>query len=192
MQNGTLAAIFRPTAKREALVYDLILVIGASIVLAISAQIAIPVPFSPVPITMQTLAVLLTGALLGPQLGTMAVITYLLEGIIGLPVFANAHAGLVTLMGPTGGYLLGFVPAAFVTGYLFEHSNSSSWVKTLVIMTLGTLLIFIYGLAWLAITLADGPILAIGLYPFLPGALLKILLASLFFRSGWRLTGLRR
>ena len=95
MQNQTYAALFRPQYKKEALLYDIILIVSASIFIALSAQLAFNVPFSPVPITGQTFAVVLTGALLGSRRGSLAIIAYLLEGISGLPVFAQAQFGIV-------------------------------------------------------------------------------------------------
>ena len=91
MRSDTLMDVFRPETKNSAFIYDLTLVLGATVFIALSAQVAIPVPFSPVPITGQTLAVLLTGALLGSRLGALAVLLYLLEGSLGLPVFAGAQ-----------------------------------------------------------------------------------------------------
>ena len=192
MQLSTCAAVFRPVEKRDALLYDIMLVIGASIAMALSAQVAVPVPFSPVPITMQTLAVLLTGALLGSRLGSLAVIAYLLEGIAGLPVYANAHAGFIHLIGPTGGYLFGFIPAAYLTGFLAERHGRTSWWITMLIMTAGTGVIFTVGLSWLALIVPGPGLLEIGFYPYLPGALIKIIIASLVFMSGWRLVELKK
>jgi len=192
MMNNSYAAMFRPAARGQALAYDLTLVIGATIAISLCAQLAVPVPFSPVPITMQTLAVLLTGALLGSRLGSLAVLAYLLEGVAGLPVFANAHAGLVHMSGPTGGYLLGFVPAAALTGYLAERRGKTSWMITLSIMTIGTSVIFICGLGWLSFFTTGNELFLLGLYPYLPGAFFKVIIASLLYLSGWQLTDLKK
>jgi biotin transport system substrate-specific component len=185
MQNLTYAAHFRPHIRKEALLYDIILITGASIFIALSAQIAFNIPFSPVPITGQTFAVLLTGALLGSRRGGLAVLAYLLEGISGLPVFAQAQFGLVHLFGPTGGYLIGFVPAAFLTGLLVE----SGWGKTLfgvmTVMTVGTIIIFICGLSGLKLFFGNNNVLHVGLYPYLTGAVIKIALAAFVYRLGW-------
>jgi biotin transport system substrate-specific component len=186
MQNLTYADLFRPGIKREALIYNILLIVGGSIFIALSAQIAIPVPFSPIPITGQTFAIILTGAFLGSRLGGLAVIAYLLEGAAGLPVFAQAHFGIVHLFGPTGGYLLGFVPAAFIVGYLAEHGWGKSFISSLIMMSLGTTVIFVVGLAWLSIALNTENILTLGFYPYLTGALIKILFAALIFNSGWK------
>src|SRR5947209_7735133 len=97
------------------------LVVGFSLLTALSAQVAIPLLWTPVPITLQTFAVLLTGALLGSRLGALAMIAYLIEGASGLPFFALGHFGLATLLGPSGGYLIAFPAAAFITGAFAEH-----------------------------------------------------------------------
>jgi len=186
MQNQTYAAHFRPQIKKEALLYDFILIIGASIFIALSAQIAFAVPFSPVPITGQTFAVLLTGTLLGSRRGSLAVVAYLLEGISGLPVFAQAQFGLVHLFGPTGGYLVGFVPAAFLSGLLVEFGWGKSMFGALGIMMLGTIVIFVCGLSGLKIFFGNNNVLDVGLYPYLPGAVIKVALAAIVYRLGWR------
>ncbi len=185
MQNQTYAAHFRPQIKREAFLYDIVLVIGASIFIALSAQIAFNVPFSPVPITGQTFAVILTGSILGSRRGSLAVIAYLLEGISGLPVFAQAQFGLIHLFGPTGGYLLGFVPAAFICGLLAEFGWGKTIFSVLGMMTVSTMVIFICGLTWLKILFGNNNVLVIGFYPYLSGAVIKIALAAIIFRLGW-------
>lgn len=185
MQNQTYADHFRPQIKREAFLYDMVLVIGASIFIALSAQIAFNVPFSPVPITGQTLAVILTGSILGSRRGSLAVIAYLLEGISGLPVFAQAQFGLIHLLGPTGGYLLGFVPAAFICGLLAEFGWGKTIFSVLGMMTVGTMVIFICGLSWLMIFFGNDNVLVVGFYPYVSGAVIKIVLAAIVFRLGW-------
>jgi len=189
MQNQTYADYFRPQLKKEALLYDIILVIGASIFIALSAQIAFNIPFSPVPITGQTFAVILTGTLLGSRRGGLAVIAYLLEGISGLPVFAQAQFGLMHLFGTTGGYLLGFVPGAFICGLLIENGFGKTILSAIMIMTIGTIIIFIFGLSWLKIIFGNNNVLEIGFYPYLPGAIIKIAIAAIVFRLGWRIIG---
>ena len=184
MQNISYAGMFRPAVRREALIYDLVMVVGASVFIALSAQIAIPVPFSPVPISLQTFAVVLTGAFLGSRLGSLAVVAYLLEGAVGLPVFAQAHFGLIHLAGPTGGYLLGFIPAAYVTGLLAERGNENSLLRAMLIISAGTGIIFICGLTWLSMVLNRSEVLILGFYPYLPGAILKITTAAVIYTWG--------
>jgi biotin transport system substrate-specific component len=185
MQNQTCAAMLRPQIKKEALLYNFILIVGASIFIALSAQIAFNVPFSPVPVTGQTFAVILVGAFLGSRAGSLTIIAYLLEGISGLPVFAQAQFGIVHLFGPTGGYLAGFVPAAFLCGWLVESGWGKSYLSTLGIMTIGTIVIFVCGLTWLKVLTGTENILLIGFYPYITGAIIKIVLATITYRLGW-------
>ena len=189
MQNQTIATHFRSHIKKEVLLYDLFLITGASIFIALSAQIAFTVPFSPVPITGQTFAIVLTGALLGSRRGALAVIVYLLEGISGLPVFAQAQFGLVHLFGPTGGYLVGFIPAAFISGLLAEFGWGRNIYSAIGMMTISTIVIFVFGLSWLKIWFGTNNVLELGFYPYLTGAVIKIMLAAILFRLGWRIIG---
>jgi biotin transport system substrate-specific component len=186
MDNQSYAVSFRPQLKKEALLYDFVLIIGASIFIAVSAQIAFNVPFSPVPVTGQTFAVILTGALLGSRRGSLAVITYLFEGISGLPVFAHAQFGLIHLFGPTGGYLIGFIPAAFICGFLVENGWGKTFLSSTGIMFVGTIVIFISGLTWLKIFVGNENIWVMGFYPYLTGAVIKIVLAASIYRLSWQ------
>jgi biotin transport system substrate-specific component len=184
----TYADILRPSTRQKALVYDAALIIGGSLFIALCARITIPLPFSPVPITGQTLAVLLTGMLLGSQRGGMALLAYLAEGALGLPVFAvGSTAGLARLAGPTGGYLLGFVAAAYVTGLLAQRGWDRKMGTTLLAMLLGNAVIYAFGLPWLALFVGIKGAPPLGLYPFIAGDLLKAALATALLPSGWRL-----
>ena len=116
----TYADILRPQGRIGSLVYDCFLVLAGSVLIALSAKVAIPVPFSPVPVTGQTFTVLMIGALYGSGRGVLTVLAYMAEGISGMPVFTGAGAGLAYLMGPTGGYIAGFAAAAGITGLLAE------------------------------------------------------------------------
>ena len=183
----TFADALQPSAVRQrvALLYDLALIGGGSLFVALAAQIAIPLPFSPVPITGQTLAVLLVGALLGSRRGACSLLLYLMEGAAGLPVFATGTGGLTRLLGPTGGYLVGFVAAAYVTGWLAEHQWDREVLSNALAMFLGNVVIYVFGLPWLACFVGAGRALALGLYPFIAGDLLKLALATVSLPSGW-------
>lgn len=183
------ADVLRPSMRRYALFYDVALVIGGSLLIALCAQIAIPLPFSPVPITGQTLAVLLIGALLGSQRGGLCLLAYLVEGTAGLPVFAGGKAGLAHLLGPTGGYLVGFIAAAHITGLLAERGWDRRMGTTLLAMLLGNAAIYALGLLWLARFVGGERVLASGLLPFIPGDLLKLILGTMFLPSKWKLLG---
>ena len=186
------ADLLRPTMRRSALLYDAALVLGASLVIALSAQVAIQLPFSPVPITGQTMAVLLVGALLGSRRGALAVLAYIAEGLAGLPVFAGGAAGLARLFGPTGGYLVGFVAAAFLVGWLAERGWDRRFGTTLAAMTLGNLVIYGVGAVWLAVFVGGlSRAWSLGVLPFLPGDAIKIVLAAVLLPGGWKLLGMR-
>jgi len=151
---------------------------AGSLLLALLARLSIPVPFSPVPITGQTFGILFLGAVLGSRIGTLSVIMYISEGLMGLPVFAGGTMGFLYLLGPTGGYLIGFIPAVYLVGYLSEQSWINSFTSAFFTMTIGTSVIFIFGISWLAVTAGLGTALLIGLYPYIPGTIIKIVLAT--------------
>lgn len=165
---------------------NLALIVGASLVTALAAQIEIRVPWSPVPITGQTFAVLLSGAVLGARRAFIAQLLYLAEGASGLPVFAGGAFGLVKFAGPTGGYLLAFPFAAAVTGALAERGWDRQFFTMLTAMLLGSVVIFASGLAVLSRFVPADQLLGAGLLPFLPGDLIKSSLAALAFPAAWR------
>lgn len=190
LTNAAYADIFRPTAKVKAVIYDVVLIVSGSLVIALSAQVAIGWP---VPITAQTFAVLMIAALLGSKRATISVLTYIVEGLVGLPVFAHGKVGLAALSSPTGGYIIGFVAAAYVVGLLAEHGWDRKITTTIFAMTLGNICIYAFGLGWLFILVSLGKqtfiqsILAVGLYPFIFGDLIKIALAAALLPAGWKL-----
>lgn len=183
----TLADVFRPATRSGARSYDLILVLIGSLFVALCAQLEIRNGF--VPFTGQTFGVLLVGALLGARRGAAALVAYLVEGAAGAPVFAGGAFGFVHLLGPTGGFLISFVPAAFLTGFLAERGWDRRVLSTVLMMMLSTALIFAIGLPWLAVVV--GPRLAFtgAMLPFIPAALIKIALAAALLPVGWRLLG---
>ncbi len=170
------------------LVADTLLVVLGSLFVALSAQISISLlPFSPVPITGQTLGVLLVGSLLGPRLGLFSLLLYLVEGAIGLPFFAGGTAGFARLIGPTGGYLISFPLAAALTGWLATRGWDRNVFKTVVAMVLASLLIYLIGATWLAFYIGPENALVKGVLPFLPGDALKIALAAVALPGGWQI-----
>jgi biotin transport system substrate-specific component len=148
--------------------------------LALSAKINLPLPY--VPMTLQTLVVLMIGAAYGWRLGTATVIAYLAEGAIGLPVFAGPVGGLAPLLGPTAGYLAGFVAAAFITGWLSERGWDRSVPRLFVAMGFGHIVILAAGFAWLAFGMKLGVEKAwlVGIVPFVAASVIKNALGAAF------------
>jgi biotin transport system substrate-specific component len=163
------------------------LVFAFSLLVALSAQIVIPV--GPVPITAQTFTVLLTGALLGSRLGAMAIIVYLMEGTLGLPFFYGGSSGPAHLLGPTGGYLIAFPAAAFITGAFAEHGWDKRVSTAVAAMALGSVVIMLSGWAWFALVTNTSLSTAfqITVLKFIPGDIIKIVLAAAVLPTGWKL-----
>ena len=169
-----------------------LLVVGASLLTGLAAQAEIRLPFTPVPVTGQTFAVLLTGAALGWRRGFLAQILYLAQGASGLPMFAGGAAGIACLLGPTGGYLLAFPFAAALTGFLAERAWDRRFLTMLGVMLLGSSVIFALGAAGLARFVPPSRVFATGVLPFIPGDLVKSALAALALPGAWRLLARRR
>jgi len=187
------ADVLRPAVRRSAWLYDAALVLGGSWLIALSARIAVPLPWSPVPVTGQTLAVLLVAALLGSRRGALAVLATIAQGVAGLPVFAGGGAGPAWLLGPTGGYLLGFVLAAALVGHLAERGWDRHMAGAALAMVVGNVVIYLTGMAWLTQFVGSlEKAWAAGVLPFLVGDLFKIVLAMLLLPAGWRLLGHRQ
>jgi biotin transport system substrate-specific component len=167
---------------------DLALVLLGALATALLARMEIPL--EPVPITGQTLGVLLTGALLGSRRGAASLGAYLLLGAAGLPMWAGGSAGMARLLGPTGGYLLGFVPAAWCVGWLSERGWDRRVWSTVLAMALGTAVIHLCGVLWLSQFVGWPRVFHVGVLPFLPGDAMKIVLAALALPSGWALARL--
>ncbi len=183
----TVADSFRPAAKSYALIYDTGCILAGTLFIASSARGAIPLPFSPVPITAQTLAVLLIAVLLGSRRASLCALTYLAEGAVGYPVFARGAAGVAHLLGPTGGYLFGFVAAAYAVGLLAERDWDSRYSTAFLAMLAGNVIIYLFGLPWLAVFVGWERTLALGLLPFIPGDIAKLLVATALLPWGRRL-----
>jgi len=168
---------------------DALLVLAFSLLTALSAQVAVPLPFSPVPLTGQTFGVLLSGALLGPRLGAMAMLLYLAEGGLGLPFFAGGAAGPAHLLGPTAGYLLSYPLAAGLVGWLAVRGWDRRPLTMLAAMLLGSLVIYALGAAFLSRFVGAHHALWMGVLPFLPGDVIKALLAAGLLPLGWKWIG---
>lgn len=183
MQNEktTIPSFIRASVRGHALLRDVLIIVAASLVIAIAAQVSVPIPFSPVPMTLQPMAILLVGAVLGSVRGAAAAALYLLEGATGLPVFAQGKGGVFWLIaGPTAGYLISYPLVAYVTGWLSEHGWARSPLRTIPMMVVGITMIHLGGWSWLSSVIGLGPAeaFAVGTAPFLAGDLVKIAIAA--------------
>ena len=169
------------------------LILAGTILIALSAQVVIPVPGSPVPITGQTFGVLLSAGALGFRRGIAATVLYVLIGIVGLPAFAHGSHGVEVVTGATGGYLIGFIAAAAVIGRLAELGWDRNLVGAVGAMLIGSVLIYAFGLPWLAYVahLDATTTLQEGLYPYIPGDVAKLALAAVAFPAAWWVVGRR-
>ena len=168
------------------------LVVAFSLFVGLSALVAVPLPFTPVPVTLQTFAVLLTGALLGPRLGALALMAYLLEGAAGAPFFAGGSGGALYLATtPTLGYLLAYPAAAYLTGLLAERGWDRRFTSAAAAMALGSAVILFGGWAGLLRFQPPARAFALGVAPFLVGDAVKIALAAGLLPAGWALVGRR-
>lgn len=183
-------AIGRPTlADRlfaRGVVMDIVLIAAGAALTAIAAQVQ--VPLWPVPITGQTLAVLLVGSSLGALRGTLSMVLYAVLGMVGLPVFSDASSGMSVILGPTGGYIVGFVFAAAFTGWIAQRSWDRRILRAILAFAGGTGVTFAIGLPWLAVTLGLDlqQTLQAGLYPFIIGGVVKTVIAACAVTLGWR------
>ena len=170
-------------------VRDAGLVAGAALSTALLAQVSIPVAGSPVPITGQTLAVVLTAAALGPARGLAGQGLYLLLGMVGLPFYSQASGGIEVVTGATGGYLVGFLPAAFLIGLAARQGQDRRITRALPLFALGQLVIFAVGVPWLAVVADLSPTQAIdaGFTPFVAGGIVKAAIAGLLLPAAWKL-----
>jgi biotin transport system substrate-specific component len=177
-------ADFSPAIRAAAVLFVTVLTI-------IAAQVSVPLPFTPVPFTLQPMIVLLGGAALGSRLGMSAQVLYIALGLAGLPVFAASPIlpqGLGRLLGPTGGYLMSYPFAAFVTGYLAERGLDRRYATSALAMAAGLALIFTCGVLWLAFGAHAGLASAVstGLLPFLPADIVKVFLAAAILPVAWK------
>jgi biotin transport system substrate-specific component len=193
--SSTLAIAASPSRARSNLAWRAVLALGGSWLVAGLAQIEIRLPFTPVPITGQTLGVLVVGASLGAGLGAASLALYLAQGAIGLPFFSGGAGGaeLLGLAAATGGYLWGFVLAAAAVGWLAERGWDRSVRSSIGAMFLGELVVYLVAIPWLmrAIDVPLGQALELGLAPFVVGDALKMLLAAGMLPAAWRLAGER-
>lgn len=187
LQYSSYIDLLRPMSRKNAFIFDILMVLSGSLILALASQVSVRLSISPIPITLQTLAVLLIGATMGSKRGASAILLYIVEGASGMPVFAGGLSGIAYMLGPTGGYLLGFVAAAYVVGFCAERGYDRHVVTTFIILAIGNAITYTFGLLWLAFYVEKSLALQMGLFPFITGDVLKIVMASLILPSGWAL-----
>src|SRR4030042_937132 len=188
MKVSTARLTFMDVAiSRAGVLWDVVFVVGFACLTAAFAQISFWV--GPVPITGQTFAVLLTGALLGSRRAALSQLSYLAIGATGIPYWfaLGGPPGIARLVGPTGGYLIGFVAVAFLVGWLAERGwDRRVWTAALAMLA-GETVLYVFGLSWLAHFVPGDKVLQVGLYPFVIGDLIKVAAAALILPSGWLL-----
>jgi biotin transport system substrate-specific component len=185
----SIPAIVLQRLVRGRVAADMLLVVGASMLIALAAQIAIPLPFTPVPLTLQPLAVILVGVTLGSTRGAAAAALYLLEGASGLPVFAEGHGGAIWLAGFTGGYLLSYPFAAWVSGFVSERGWGNSTLRAITGMLLSLGIIYLGGWSWFA-TLTDARYaFTNGVAPFVIADIVKVALGAALLPKAQRVVG---
>lgn len=185
-------------AKAISIATDIALVIAFALITAAMAQFSFTLSFTPVPITGQTLAVLLSGATLGFRLGAGSQILYLLMGAVGLPFYSDGASGWDVLKGATGGYIVGFIFASAAVGYFSERKNDRKVLSAIGSFMVGTIIIYTFGALWLAHVLnipvfsGEESAMALGVVPFLIGDLIKACAAGLALPGSWKLVSILR
>jgi len=179
--------LYEQIFKQKNLFFDISMMVFGVFVLAVLSNIRIPL--WPVPITMQTLGVFMIALFFGSRKGVLTLLMYIFAGAVGLGVFSGKASGMATLLGPTGGYLLGFIVAVYVVGRLVENGFGRDFKSVIYCMVVGNVVIYFFGIAGLWFYLGDvgiTKVLTVGLVPFLIGDVLKIIVASTFFPKMWR------
>jgi biotin transport system substrate-specific component len=185
--NASIPAVLNERVIRGRAVTNVALVIAGSAIIAIAAQIAIPVPFTPVPLTLQPIAVLLVGAALGSTRGAAAASLYLLEGLSGLPVFAQGHGGPLWLLGPTAGYLYSYPFAAFISGWFSERGWGNTVARAICGMLIALAVIYAGGWSWLAISVGPRAAFTMGIAPFAIADAIKVIIGAALLPYAQRL-----
>ena len=187
--NDQAATLRLAVFPRSGLFADALLVLGGAAFVGLCAQVSYQPAFTPVPYTLQTFSVLLVGAAYGAMLGAASLSLYLILGVVGVPLFADHEHGWDVFSGPTGGYIVGFVVAAALTGYLAERGWDKRFATSVTMMLTGSIVIYAFGAVWLhhwlhaswSTTLTDG------VYYFVPGDLVKLYLAAAALPAAWQL-----
>ena len=184
MKQNILSNSIKIKTKEKEFLKSIFLVLSGVIFLSIMSQLIIPLYFTPVPISLGSFGVILIALLYGRKLGTATVLSYVVAGSLGAPVFAGFKAG--SLFSPTGGYILGYIAAALILGFLSDKGIAKSYVKTFLSLLLASAVILILGALVLMLFVPSKNIFMIGVLPFIPGDMLKIVAAALLFPRLWK------
>jgi biotin transport system substrate-specific component len=192
--NSNAATLRVAVFPRSGLLTDVLLVLAGTGLIAAAAQLSVKLPFTPVPITGQTFAVILVGASVGSLRGTASALLYLWLGVAGAPIYAHHDSGWDVITSASGGYIVGFVLAAAAAGLLAEHGWDRRFSSSIGAMLTGNVIIYLVGLPWLAVVLNTNleKTLEYGLYPFVPGDMFKLYLAAALLPAAWRVVGRMR
>jgi biotin transport system substrate-specific component len=185
----TIPSVVTDRLVRGRAAADMLLVIGASALIAIAAQVAIPLPFTPVPLTLQPLAVIFIGVVLGSTRGAAAAALYLLEGMSGLPVFAQGHGGALWLLGPTAGFLYSYPVAAWVAGFVSECGWGSSIVRAVTGMLAALGVIYLGGWSWYAMAFNAQTAFAATVGPFVLADIVKVAIGAALLPKAQEIIG---
>ena len=183
-QNTLISNIIKIETKEKETFKNILLVLGGVAFLSIMSQILIPLPYTPVPISLGTFGVTLMALLYGRKLGTATILSYVVAGSLGAPIFAGGKAG--SLFSPTGGYILGYIVATIILGYLADRGVTKSYVKTILSLTLSSAIILTLGSLVLSLFVPGKNAFMIGVLPFLPGDALKSTTTTLLLPTLWK------
>ena len=183
-QNTLISNIVKIEAKEKETFKNILLVLGGVAFLSIMSQVLIPLPYTPVPISLGTFGVTLMALLYGRKLGTATILSYVAAGSLGAPIFAGGKAG--SLFSPTGGYILGYIVATIILGYLADRGVTKSYVKTILSLILSSAIILTLGSLVLSLFVPGKNAFMIGVLPFLPGDALKSTIVTLLLPTLWK------
>lgn len=183
-QNTLISNIVNFETKEKETLKNILLVLGGVAFLSLMSQVIIPLPFTPVPISLGTFGVTLMALLYGRKLGTATILSYVAAGSLGAPIFAGFKSG--SLFSPTGGYILGYIAAALILGFLFDKGIAKSYVKTFLSLLLVSVIIFVLGALVLMLFVPIKNVFMAGVLPFIPGDMLKAVAATLLFPRLWK------
>ena len=184
MKQNILYDAIKIKTKEKEFFKSIFFVLSGVIFLSIMSQLIIPLYFTPVPISLGSFGIMLVALLYGRKLGTATVISYVAAGSLGAPIFAGFKAG--SLFSPTGGYILGYIAAALILGFLFDKGIAKSYVKTFLSLLLVSVIIFILGALVLMLFVPIKNVFMAGVFPFIPGDMIKVIVATLLFPRLWK------